>query len=629
MKIKNQLFLGFGTLILFLLVVVISILILNTKSIKYANETSTDDVPGAIHCLFILDEINDMNSNTLEYLSGEDDESIAFEENYKEFLDYYSILYKLESANAKDKANMDLIDKTVREYVQVIRDEVFAKYNPIHEVKSRKKADDLKNNEGTELIKLLAKLGHEEYNDALRSGDLNESLKDDIPGLIYYFDLQNSVTNMLFSLSEYVSGEVESKKYYTLFSEKFIKTLKALKPLERKSTEIKQLQLAENLFNTIKKEADQLFNTFNPTAKRDAIALVDKYENETFSKIEQLLDESVVAEVNEASIGLSKLVAFLKRINIIAITLTILTILLSGIVIFSIIRSIIPPLNKGLIFAQALSQGDFSDPLSIDKKNEIGILAYSLNEMMLKVKNVLEAITTSSQQVKGGAAQVSISSQVLSTGSSEQASTVEQVASSIEEVTAGVLQNQENSHKAAIITKQVETGIQEVASLSNETVEANKAISEKIDIITDIAYQTNILALNAAVEAARAGEYGKGFSVVAAEIRKLAEISKNAAEEIVSKTNMAYQISEKAENKLNKMLPELANSSLLIHEISSSGKEQSSAINQVNTAIMQLNNLAQNSASNSEELAASAEEMSSQSDFLLQTTEFFTLYKTN
>ncbi len=157
------------------------------------------------------------------------------------------------------------------------------------------------------------------------------------------------------------------------------------------------------------------------------------------------------------------------------------------------------------------------------------------------------------------------------------------------------------------------------------SVEAMRIIAQKITVVQEIARQTDLLALNAAIEAARAGQHGKGFAVVASEVRKLAERSQAAAQEIGQLSVKTLVTSEEAGRMLDALVPDIQRTAELVSEISAACREQSVGIEQINQAIQQLDQVTQSNAGAANEMAATAGQLSSEAQRLESTTGYFTL----
>jgi len=298
-------------------------------------------------------------------------------------------------------------------------------------------------------------------------------------------------------------------------------------------------------------------------------------------------------------------------------------VIVSGFIAFYLYRSIVYPLNKGVTFAQTIGAGDLTAELEINQDDEIGLLAKSLNDMAQNLKGIVNSIKENANDLVVSGQNVKKSSLQLSKGSADQAASAEEVSTSIEEMVANIDQNTDNAVETEKITVETAKDVNIADKLSSQAASSMKSVAEKITIIGDIAFQTNILALNAAVEAARAGEHGRGFSVVAAEVRKLAERSKVAADEIHSLVNGGLKVSQEAGEKSRLLVPDIEKTTQLIKEISAASLEQKTGAEQINMAMQQLNLITQENASSSDELTQSAEQLSQLADRLKEAVSFF------
>ena len=181
------------------------------------------------------------------------------------------------------------------------------------------------------------------------------------------------------------------------------------------------------------------------------------------------------------------------------------------------------------------------------------------------------------------------------------------MSSTVEEMTASMLQTSDNAKQSEVINAKSMESLTRLNQITQQSAQVIASIGDRIGVMNGIARQTNILALNAAVEAARAGEYGKGFAVVAIEVRKLAEQSAKAADEVVSMVLNAVKIAETAKEQFNAITPELQEASRLTQEVSAAVQQLRIGTDQINSSVQELTEVAQGNAASSEELAASAD----------------------
>ncbi|MBN1951505.1 MAG: MCP four helix bundle domain-containing protein [Bacteroidales bacterium] len=419
---------------------------------------------------------------------------------------------------------------------------------------------------------------------------------------------------------EVLAGEVaenlvQVKERYNIFLNAYAKSESVKKEdLETRFEEeyAKLLQVSEKVINLAEIHDSQ-----------HAYSVYKAEYKPVFEVLRNVLDEFTNISSTDAETEFEQIQNTQMRTRVLLIGIFLLCAILSLVFAVFIIQSIIKPLAEGVLLAQKVSEGDLDVKIRDAGRNEIGNLSRALDKMTINLKDIVTHIISGSNNIASASHQISGSAQQLSQGANEQASSVEEVSSTMEEIASNIQQNTDNAQETEKIASSASMGIQDVSKRSAETIQANRQIAEKINIITDIAFQTNILALNAAVEAARAGEQGRGFAVVAAEVRKLAERSKTAAEEIVQLASDSLNHAENTGKKMEEILPDVIKTMQLVQEISAASIEQNNGANQVNSAIQQLNSVTQQNAAASEQLATSAEEMNSQSEQLKDLVGFF------
>lgn len=387
-------------------------------------------------------------------------------------------------------------------------------------------------------------------------------------------------------------------------------------------------KVTETLFRDHKHVMTQL-NTFD--SYNDFLILMDvegmvDAGGSIITTTDQILDqltELIANQQNEAVIAYEQIESSTSFFRIFIIIGGLLIVLFGLVISVYITSTIKQSINTASNAISKLANGDLGSDFEIKGSDEIAKLLFDLKAMIGRLRDTVNSIIDGSSEIASASMELNNIAQGILGGASTQASSAEEVSSSMEEMVANIQQNTENSSNTNKISDKLAVDIEKIGAESEKSMSSIKKISDRINIVNDIAFQTNLLALNAAVEAARAGEHGKGFAVVAAEVRKLAERSKVAADEILKLSKESVTNTESSVELIREIIPEIKRTSVLIQEITAGSVEQNNGAEQINNAIQQLNNVTQQNAANADVLVTSSEKMNSEAEKLKQIISFF------
>ncbi|MCE2573327.1 response regulator [Motilimonas eburnea] len=385
---------AFGSILAMVVVMGGVIYYLNSNIYSASRYIQTDDVPGAILYLQLLDEMGDMDRNVAEYMNGEERRRDGFKYNFHEFTGFLAELKPLESDTEENRNQMATVERLINQYVKEVNQQVFEKYQPENERWAIQTVEELQRKQGSQLEQLLDSLKEQEIAEALQSTSIEQTVQDDLPGVRYYLELIDAAGDMLAALHDYVAGESGKESDFASYAKDFTHYFDLLEPLEQRPAEIRELVTINGYYTDIVNTAEKVFAQYRPENKKHALVVLDELESTILNELEALIDRSALEEQADANLALDTLANTLSQVNFTIISLT-MAVLIFGVAISywitsSILRSVggEPRVIEGL--ANEVAAGNVDMAFDDEGKVSYGIYD-ALKKMIMALKIKINA----------------------------------------------------------------------------------------------------------------------------------------------------------------------------------------------------------------------------------------------